>query len=92
MEDPNVLVLGHPFVDIWQAVKPTAVGIQAWPPVPHGRPWKEGVLDELGVAMAPAQFWKFVLGRVSGWKDIETTLVNSVERLIDFVTGDQDEA
>ncbi|MBV9821912.1 MAG: DUF3097 family protein, partial [Actinobacteria bacterium] len=28
---PYVLVNGHPYVDIWQAVKPTALGIEAWP-------------------------------------------------------------
>ena len=31
---PHVLVAGHPFVDIWQAVKPAAVGITRWPTVP----------------------------------------------------------
>ena len=25
----NVLITGHPYVDIWQAVKPTALGIDA---------------------------------------------------------------
>src|ERR671916_828092 len=28
---PDVLVTGHPFVDVWEAVKPSVVGIRAWP-------------------------------------------------------------
>lgn len=86
VDDPNVLVLGHPYVDIWQAIKPRAIGIEAWPTVPKGEPWKEGVLRRLGVRQEPAQFWKQILGRVETWKDVETPLVNSVEQLIDFVT------
>ena len=39
---PHVLVTGHPYVDVWQAVKPTAVGIAAWPDVPRGIDWKTG--------------------------------------------------
>lgn len=86
VHDPNVLILGHPFVDIWQAIRPEAAGIDAWPTVPMGQPWKEGVIDALGINAEPFQFWKHILGRVSSWKDIETPLVNSVEQLIDFVT------
>lgn len=86
IDDPNVLILGHPYVDIWQAVKPAAAGIGAWPTVPMGESWKQGVLDRLDATMAPPQFWKHLLGRVTSWKDIETPLVNSVEQLIDFVT------
>jgi hypothetical protein len=87
IHDPNVLILGHPYVDIWQAIKPAAVGITAWPSVPKGQPWKEGVLAALGVETHSAQFWKHILGKVTSWKDVETPLVNSVEQLIDFVTA-----
>jgi len=83
--DPDVLVTGHPYVDIWQAVKPAVVGIRAWPVVPPGRPWKEGVCAALGVA-EPADLWRRILGTVRTYKDVETPLVNSMERLIDFVT------
>ena len=31
-----MLVVGHPFIDIWEAVKPSSVGIAAWPKIPHG--------------------------------------------------------
>lgn len=34
----DTLVVGHPYVDIWQAVKPQRVGLAAWPRVPrHNR-------------------------------------------------------
>jgi len=82
---PDVLVTGHPYVDVWQAVKPARLGIPAWPVVPPGRPWKEGVCAALGVA-DPADLWRRILSTVRGYKDVETPLVNSIERLIDFVT------
>jgi len=82
---PHVLVTGHPYVDIWQAVKPARLGIRAWPTVPRGQPWKEGVCAALGVA-TPADLWRRVLAAVSSYRDIETPLVNAVEQLIDFVT------
>jgi hypothetical protein len=87
VDDPNVLILGHPYVDIWQAIKPAAIGIEGWPTVPKGESWKEGVLKRLGIGAEPRQFWKHILGKVSSWKDVETPLVNSVEQLIDFVTA-----
>ena len=82
---PQVLVTGHPYVDVWQAVKPARLGITAWPQVPPGRPWKEGVCAALGVA-EPADLWRRILGSVDSYLDVETPLVNAVERLIDFVT------
>lgn len=82
---PDVLVTGHPYVDVWQAVKPARLGIPAWPVVPPGQPWKEGVCAALGVA-DPADLWRRILSTVRGYKDVETPLVNSIERLIDFVT------
>jgi hypothetical protein len=84
---PYVLVTGHPYVDIWQAVKPARVGIRAWPDVPPGRPWKEGVCAALGVA-EPADMWRRVLAGVRTYHDVQTPLVNAVERMIDFVTAD----
>lgn len=85
IDDHNVLVLGHPYVDIWQAVKPSVLGFDRWPEVPKPEPWKEGVLRRLGVDAEPPQFWKQVLGRVTTWTDLETPLVTAVEQLIDFV-------
>jgi hypothetical protein len=83
---PYVLVTGHPYVDIWQAVKPGRLGLAAWPVVPPGRPWKEGVCAALGVG-EPADMWRRILSTVRGYRDVETPLVGAVERLIDFVTA-----
>lgn len=85
--DPNVLIRGHPYVDVWAAIKPSAVGIAAWPEVPRGVQWKDGVLAALGVQDEPGRFWKQVLSRVESYKDVETPLMNAVEQLIDFVTS-----
>ncbi|GAA2639527.1 DUF3097 domain-containing protein [Dactylosporangium fulvum] len=85
VQSPYVLVTGHPYVDVWQAVKPAAVGIRAWPEVPPGRPWKEGVCAALGVA-DPAGMWRRILASVSSFRDVETPLIGAMERLIDFVT------
>jgi len=83
---PDVLVTGHPYVDVWQAVKPSVLGLAAWPEVPRGEPWKEGVLARVGYPGEPWQFWKQLLGKVSSWTDLEPPLIGAVEQLIDFVT------
>jgi hypothetical protein len=83
---PHVLVTGHPYVDIWQAVRPEAVGISAWPVVPRGQDWKEGVCAALGVADV-REMWRRVLGAVDDYTDLDTPLLGAVERLIDFVTA-----
>jgi len=83
---PHVLVVGHPYIDIWQAVKPSAVGIAAWPDVPRGVPWKEGVIAALGWRAEPAEAWRRILGAVSTYADLEPELLGRVEELIDFVT------
>jgi hypothetical protein len=87
----HVLVTGHPYVDIWQAVRPAALGIPGWPDVPHGVPWKEGVCRTLGWVNRngiadPAAGWCRVLGAVAGFRDLEPALLGAVEQLIDFVT------
>jgi Protein of unknown function (DUF3097) len=87
VDDPNVLVTGHPYVDIWQAVKPASIGIQRWPSVPRGVPWKDGICAALGWA-EPAEGWRRVLGGVRSFRDLETPLIGAVEHLIDFVTQD----
>ncbi|HUR51838.1 MAG TPA: DUF3097 family protein [Mycobacteriales bacterium] len=86
VQSPHVLVTGHPYVDVWQAVKPGSVGIAAWPVVPPGRPWKEGVCAALGWG-EPWEGWRRVLAGVSDYTDLEVPLLTSVERLIDFVTA-----
>ena len=83
---PHVLVTGTPYVDVWQAVRPRVAGIDAWPTVPRGRPWKEGVIAALGVQATPAEFWRGLLAKVTSYADLDPTLVGAVEELIDFVT------
>jgi hypothetical protein len=84
----HVLVTGTPFVDVWQAVNPRVAGLPGgeWPVVPHGRPWKEGVLAAVGFTGSPGEFWRQLLSRVHTYADLAPALVGSVERLIDFVT------
>jgi hypothetical protein len=82
---PHVLVTGHPFVDVWAAVRPEAVGIEAWPDVPHGEPWKEGVARRLGVS-DPQELWRRVRSSVTTWRDLDRSLIRAVEELLDFVT------
>jgi Protein of unknown function (DUF3097) len=83
--DPDVLVTGHPYVDVWQAVKPSSLGIRAWPSVPRSVPWKDGVCQALGVSDAQ-EMWRRVLAAVTSYADLEVPLVGAMERLIDFVT------
>jgi hypothetical protein len=85
IDHPDVLVTGHPYVDIWQAVKPAKVGLERWPDVPRGEPFKEGLCARIGED-DPRRFWKRLLGSVESYADLEPPLVGAVERLIDFVT------
>jgi hypothetical protein len=83
----HALVVGHPFIDIWQAVKPSVVGIKAWPTVPRGEDWKTGVCKRLGWEDDTGYVWaQRILARVKVWTDLEPTLIGRVEELIDFVT------
>lgn len=89
----HVLITGHPYVDIWQAVRPAALGMARWPEVPRGTSWKEGVCRALGWlgpdgGADPAEGWRAVLGAVSSYRDLEPALLGSMERLIDFVTAE----
>jgi hypothetical protein len=86
---PHVLVTGHPFVDIWAAVRPEVIGIPAWPEVPPGEPWKEGVASRLGVD-DHRELWRRVRRAVDSWRDLDRSLIGAVERLIDFVTDPHD--
>lgn len=87
----HVLVVGHPFVDIWQAVKPQRLGMAAWPRIDRGTEWKHGVCEALGWPYASqadiALAWKRILGRVDSYADLEPALLGRVEQLIDFVTS-----
>jgi hypothetical protein len=86
VRSPHVLVVGHPYVDVWAAVKPAAVGIRAWPEVPHGTPWKEGVLRAIGWPVDTAAAWQRILRAARSFTDLEPAFLGRVEELIDFVT------
>jgi DUF3097, C-terminal domain/DUF3097, N-terminal domain len=89
--DLHVLIVGHPYIDVWAAVKPARLGLAAWPDVPRGQPWKEGVLCRIGwPASTPqdvAAAWRRILRAVTSYADLEPELLGRVEELIDFVTA-----
>ena len=87
----HVLVVGHPFVDVWQAVKPDRIGLAAVARCPprgrvEGRRLPAPRLaarEQADIARA----WKQILSRVASYDDLEPALLGRVEELIDFVTG-----
>ena len=87
----HVRIVGHPFVDIWQAVKPERLGLAAWPTIPRNVEWKKGVCQHLGWPHRDqadiARAWKHILGGVRGFQDLDPALLGRVEELIDFVTA-----
>jgi hypothetical protein len=86
----DVLVVGHPYIDIWQAVRPARLGLREWPVIPRGIEWKHGICESFGWPHAEqadiARAWKRILGRVNSYADLEPVLLGRVEQLIDFVT------
>jgi hypothetical protein len=86
----HTLVVGHPYVDIWQAVKPERVGLTAWPSVPRNVEWKHGICAALGWPHRDqadiARAWQRIRSSVRDWTDLEPALIGRVEELIDFVT------
>jgi hypothetical protein len=89
----HVLVVGHPFVDVWQAVKPDRLGLTAWPTIPRSIEWKKGVCAHLGwpheTQTDIARAWQQILSRVSSFGDLEPALLGRVEELIDFVCAEE---
>ena len=90
----HILITGHHYVDIWQAVRPRALGIARWPEVPRGADWKRGICEGLGWAYRTpadlAQAWRRILAKVDSWEDLDRPFVTEVERLIDFVQPEED--
>ena len=86
----HVLIVGHPFIDIWAAVSPERLGKKAWPKVPRNIEWKKGVCQQFGWPHRDqadiARAWKHILGGVRGFQDLDPALLGRVEELIDFVT------
>jgi len=91
---PHVLVVGHPYVDVWQSVKPSRLDIERWPVIPRGQDWKHGICRELGWPHLDqadiSRAWKRILSRVDTYADLEPEFLGRVEELIDFVTAPQD--
>lgn len=87
VDHPDVLITGHPFVDVWQCIKPAVVGIGHWPVVEPGTDWKTGVCASLGMNDEPAVAWKRFLGTVGHYSDLEPSFVGAVEALIDWCSA-----
>jgi hypothetical protein len=87
----HVLVVGHPYVDVWQSVKPQRLGLERWPEIPRNVEWKHGICAALGWPHADqadiARAWQRILGRVRSYTDLEPSLLGRVEQLIDFTTS-----
>ena len=87
----HVLIVGHPFIDIWAAVKPQRLGFERWPDVPRTIEWKYGVCQQLGWPHRNqtdiARAWQHILGGVRSFQDLDPALLGRVEELIDFVTS-----
>lgn len=83
---PFVTVLGHPYIDVWQAVKPSVLKIPAWPTVPRGVDWKSGTCQALGWPDDPTAAWRRILGAVRSYKDLDPALLARVEEAIDLVS------
>ena len=88
----HVLVVGHPYVDVWQSVKPARLNLTAWPQIPRSIEWKHGICQALGWPHEDqadiARAWQRILGQVRTYADLEPALLGRVEQLIDFVTVD----
>jgi len=77
-------VVGHPYVDVWQCVRASSVGIAAWPEIPRGRDWKQGVCDALGWG-DPVDGWRRVLAAVDTGRDLDPVLLTAVEQALDHL-------
>lgn len=86
-----VVVTGTPYVDVWQAVRPGAVGIPAWPMVPRNEEWKAGVCARLGWTDGSGAAWRKIIASVKSYVDLEPSVVGAVEELIDHVLQGGDE-
>ena len=86
----HVLIVGHPFIDVWQAVKPERLGVEKWPSIPRSIEWKKGVCQSFGWPHRDqadiARAWQHILSKVTSYADLEPALLGRVEELIDFVT------
>jgi hypothetical protein len=88
----HLLVVGHPFVDVWQSVRPERLGLSGWPRIDRSEEWKRGILRHLGWEHSDqadvGRGWQRILAGVRSYADLEPELLGRVEELIDFVTAD----
>ncbi|MEM8924891.1 MAG: DUF3097 family protein [Actinomycetota bacterium] len=91
IDSDHVLVCGHPYVDVWEAIRPAVVGLERWPEIPMGTDWKTGIAAHVGFKGSTGELWRGLLGRVSSFRDLEPGLVGAVEQLIDFVAPPPEE-
>lgn len=86
----HMRIVGHPYIDVWQCVLPSSVGIARWPEVPRGIEYKVGVCRALGWPARDqadlARAWQRILASVTSYRDLDPALLGRVEELIDFVT------
>ncbi|SNS48878.1 Protein of unknown function [Micrococcales bacterium KH10] len=91
-----IRIVGHPFVDIWQAIKPERLGMAQWPRIPRNIEWKRGILAHLNMPHETqtdvAHGWASILRQVRSYSDLVPELLGPVENLIDFVTIDEPSA
>ena len=90
----HVLIVGHPFIDIWAAVKPQRLGKERVAARCRASiEWKKGVCQQFGWPHRDqadiARAWKHILGGVRGFQDLDPALLGRVEELIDFVTQER---
>ncbi|MFS0716619.1 DUF3097 domain-containing protein [Arthrobacter sp. 1P04PC] len=87
----NVLIVGHPYIDVWQAIRPSVLGIERWPVIPRGVDWKTGILTAFGWPHSTKEDiglgWQKLLGAVRSYADLEPSLLGRVEEVIDFLTA-----
>lgn len=87
----NVLIVGHPYLDVWQAIRPGVLGIEKWPVIPYGVDWKTGILGAFGWPNSTKEDlglgWQKLLGAVRSYADLEPSLLGRVEEVIDFLTA-----
>ena len=87
IDHPDVLVVGHPFVDVWAAIAPAVLGRTSWPEVPRDEAYKDGFARRVGFADRH-EAWRTLSARVRTWDDLDRSLIRSVEQLLDHVTAE----
>ena len=91
-----MLIVGHPYVDVWQAIRPAVLGIEKWPVIPRGVDWKTGILMAFGWPHSTKEDiglgWQKLLGAVRSYADLEPSLLGRVEEVIDFLTVPEEPA